>query len=287
MNSKIYYTVNELIKRNKLSHAILIDAGSAAMRDDAALYIATAFVCESPLPCGECAACQKVKSSVHPDVYTYDPEAENERVFKIDVIRNIRKDAFILPNEAKHKVYILKGADKMNTAAQNALLKTLEEPPEHVRFILVCESRASLLETIMSRVTPFNLGADNYELTSEYAQKADALANSLAVALADVTELEFMRLTAVFEKDKDILPPTLSSLQLIFRDAVALSTGSNQTLSSHTDTAKLLASKLTIKALMTLVQNTEHFSECLVRNANKNLLITRFCSVLRDTAYGC
>ncbi len=286
MNSNIYDTVNELIKRNKLSHAILIDGGNAAKRDDLALYIASSFICENALPCGNCISCQKVLSGLHPDVNVYDPEADKEKIFKIDVVRDIRKDAYILPNEAKRKVYILKCADKMNIAAQNALLKTLEEPPEYARFILVCESRAALLETIMSRVTPFNLGADDYAITDEIGQKADELANSLALALADVTEVEFMRLTAVFEKDKELLPSVLSALQLIFRDAVALSAGSNQMLSSHADTAKLLASKLTVKALMELVQNTEHFFECLNRNANKNLLITRFCSVLRNTAYG-
>ncbi len=287
MNFNNYDTVNELIKRNKLSHAILIDSGSAAKRDAFALYIASAFICDAQIPCGECAACQKVKNGLHPDVVVYDPSLEQEKTFKIDVIRDIRKDSFILPNEAKLKVYILKGADKMNVAAQNALLKTLEEPPSHVRFILVCESKAALLETIISRVTLFNLGADDYAITDEYAKKADELANRLATALADVTELEFMRLTAAFEKDKELLPVVLSSLQLIFRDAVALSAGSDTALSNHTDTARLLASKLTIKVLMSLVQNAEHFNECLNRNANKNLLITRFCSVLRDTAYGC
>ncbi len=286
MNGNIYDTVNELIKRNKLSHAILIDGGNAVKRDDLALYIASSFICENALPCGNCISCQKVLSGLHPDVNVYDPEADKEKIFKIDVVRDIRKDAYILPNEAKRKVYILKCADKMNIAAQNALLKTLEEPPEYARFILVCESRAALLETIMSRVTPFNLGADDYAITDEIGQKADELANSLALALADVTEVEFMRLTAVFEKDKELLPSVLSALQLIFRDAVALSAGSSQMLSSHADTAKQLASKLTVKALMGLVQNTEHFFECLNRNANKNLLITRFCSVLRNTAYG-
>lgn len=286
MNGEIYNTVNELIKNGKLPHAVLIDGGSASKRNELALYIASAFVCKNGIPCKNCSDCQKAKSGSHPDIVVSDPELQNEKIFKIAAVRDIRKDAYILPNEAQHKVYILKNADKMNIQAQNALLKILEEPPSYARFILVCESRASLLETIMSRVTPFNLGADDYEITDEYAQKADNIANKLVTALAGVTELEFMRLTAVFEKDKELLSPVLSSMQLIFRDAVAVSSSSSLILSNHADTARLLASKFTLRTLIELVENTEHFFDCLNKNANKNLLITRLCSVLRNTAYG-
>ncbi|MBQ8574743.1 MAG: hypothetical protein IJ447_01690 [Clostridia bacterium] len=286
MNGEIYNTVNELIKNGKLPHAILIDGGSASKRNELALYIASAFVCDRGIPCGICSDCQKAKNGSHPDIVVSDPELQNEKIFKIAAVRDIRKDAYILPNEAQHKVYILKNSDKMNIQAQNALLKIIEEPPPYARFILVCESRASLLETIMSRVTPFNLGADDYEINDEVAQKADELANRLAVALAGVTELDFMRLTAVFEKDKELLSPVLTSMQLIFRDAVAISSSSDLILSKHADTARLLASKFALRTLIELVKSTEHFFDCINKNANKNLLITRLCSVLRNTAYG-
>ncbi len=286
MNGEILKTINELIKNKKLPHAILIDAGSDSSRNELALYLASAFICKSTYPCDSCTDCLKIKNSSHPDVIISDPELINEKTFKIGVVRDIRKDAYILPNEAEHKVYILKNADKMNVQAQNALLKIIEEPPPYARFILVCESRAAMLETIMSRVTPFGLGADNDGISDEYALIADNLANDLAKALVNVTELEFMRLTAAFEKDKELFPLVLSSIQLIFRDAVAISTASDIILSSHRHTAELMASKLPLRALLALIENTEHFFDCLNRNANKNLLITRFCSVLRNTAYG-
>ena len=285
MNNNVYSTAEELIKKGKLPHAILIDGGNAADRNDFADFLATSFVCDSTTACGMCKNCLKAKNNSHPDIIISDPELQNEKTFKIDVVREIRKDSHIMPNEAKHKVYVLRKADKMNFQAQNALLKTLEEPPAHARFILTCESRAALLETIMSRVTPFNLGTGDNIITDENDIKADNLANELALALADVTELKFMQLTAVLEKDKDLFPSTLSSLQLIFRDAVAVSTNSNVLLTSHVETSRKLASKLQLKTLIALVENTEHFFDCLNKNANKNLLITRFCSVLRNTAY--
>ncbi len=285
MNVTFYNTVNELIKNARMPHAILLDGGSVSARNDAALYLAKAFICRNGI-CGICADCQKAENGTHPDIMVSDPDITGDKTFKIDVVRDIRKDAYILPNEAQHKVYILKNADRMNVSAQNALLKIIEEPPEYARFILVCESRASLLETIMSRVTPFSLGADDYAITDEYSQKADALANDLANALMSVTELEFMRLTARFEKDKDLFPLVLSSMQLIFRDAVAIKSSSELILSSHEDTARLLASKLSLRTLIQLIEVTEHFFDCINKNANKNLLITRFCSVMRNTAYG-
>ena len=285
MNENVFNSVKELIKKSKLPHAILIDGGSSSERDEVALYIASSFLCNSVLPCGMCKDCIKINNGSHPDVIITDPELMNEKTFKVNVVRDIRKDVYVLPNESKYKVYILKGADKMNASAQNALLKTLEEPPSYARFILLCESRSAMLETIMSRVTAFGLGSGSGSVESEYETKADNLANELAIALSEVTELRFMQLSSAFEKDKDLFPLVLSSIQLIFRDAVAISTGSDLILSSHADTARILASKLSLKALIGLVGNTEEFFECLNKNANKNLLITRFCSVLRNTAY--
>lgn len=286
MNNTIYNTVNELIKKSRLPHAILIDGGSPSGRDELALYIAGAFVCRNGTLCNSCPDCAKAQNGIHPDIIVHDPLSQGEKTFKINLVREIRTDAYILPNEAKHKVYILKNADKMNIQAQNALLKIIEEPPSFARFILICDSRASMLETILSRVTPFNLGADDYSLTAENEQKADELANNLSKALAGVTELEYMRLTAAFENDKDLLPLVLASMQLIMRDAVAVSISSSLILSSHKDTAEILASKLPIRTLLELIKITEHFFDCLNKNANKNLLITRLCSVMRNTAYG-
>ncbi len=287
MNSEIYKSADTLIRNKKLSHAILIDSGSEAEREEFASYLAKAFVCENELPCNLCSNCKKISNGIHPDIQVIDPFDRGKKTFIVEWVREIRTDAFILPNEARCKVYILKHSNLMNQNAQNALLKILEEPPSHARFILICDSRAAMLETIMSRVTPFNLGADSSILNDDISQKAAELAEKLARALADVTELEFMRLSSAFEKNKELLAPTLSYLQLIFRDAVALSTGSKLTISNHTDTATLLTSKLPIKTLISLVENTEHFLDCINKNANKNLLTTRLCSVLRNTAYGC
>lgn len=287
LNENLEQTFSELIKKDRLPHAILIDGGDGEKRDRTAKFLAASFICsEDNRPCGKCTNCVKAFSDNHPDIIISNPESLNEKTFKIGLVRDIRSDAFVLPNEAIRKVYVLKSADKMNIQAQNALLKIIEEPPSYARFILECDSRASMLDTIMSRVTAFNLGKADSRLNDEYLQKADDYAVRLAESLLKPTELDFMRITAEFEKDKELFEPVISSIQLIFRDAAVIKTGSTAILGRYRQTSEQLASKFTLKALTKLVENCSHFYDCLNKNANKNLLMTRFSSVLRQSAYG-
>lgn len=275
-----------LIKNSRLPHAIMLRGGSEALRNRLSLYLAQAFVCEGEQePCGKCPHCIKAKSGNHPDIVITDPAKQNEKTFKIALVREVKDDAYIIPNEANSKVYILRSADKMNIQAQNALLKLIEEPPPYARFILECDSSAAMLETIMSRVTLFDLGADTDGISDELKKKADETAAKLASAILKPTEYEFMKITAEFEKDKNLFEPTLPALQLIFRDAVIIKAGSSITLSDHADISRDAASKLTMKALMKMTREIDNFRESIKRNANKNLLITRFSAVMRNSAY--
>lgn len=287
LSDNLKNTLTGLIEKDRLPHAILLESEDTELRSKVSLYLAAAFVCSGEeKPCFRCANCSKAESGSHPDIVVSDPAQFNEKTFKISLVRDIRTDAFIIPNEASRKVYILKSADKMNIQAQNALLKIIEEPPPYVRFILECESRAAMLDTIMSRVTPFNLGAGSRELSDEYMQKADGIADKLASALLEPTELGFMRLSSEFEKDKELFEAVLPLISLIFRDAAVISAGGKSVLSSHSGTSRMLASKFPVRILTELVKNCNHFNDCITRNANRNLLITRFCSIIRQTAYG-
>lgn len=137
----------------RLSHAYIISSAdkSASLAD--ARAIAAAMVCSADAesrPCGKCPHCEKMKNDIHPDVITIQKE-ESEKELKIAPIRDMRADASVVPNEAARKVYIIEDAGNMNNAAQNALLKVLEEPPKHAAFILVCENVGELLPTVRSR----------------------------------------------------------------------------------------------------------------------------------------
>ncbi len=134
---------------DRLSHAyILTGSGAPALSK----RIAAAAVCDasSGRPCGRCRHCRKAAAGIHPDIITIS-RLEDKAGILVDQARNLRADAYVVPNEADRKVYIIDPADKMNPQAQNALLKVLEEPPSAVIFLLVASNPNLLLETVRSR----------------------------------------------------------------------------------------------------------------------------------------
>lgn len=156
-NRKITGTLANLSAGGRLPHAILLEGPAGIGKKTAAGLIAQISLCEGePKPCGVCPHCVKVEKQIHPDVRFYTvPDGKKE--FPIELVRQLRQDAYVLPNEGRCKVYILDRAHTMNAAAQNALLKLIEEPPENVRFVLLCENRSRMLPTILSRVVSMEL----------------------------------------------------------------------------------------------------------------------------------
>lgn len=287
IKNSLAQNIEGLIEKDRLPHAILIRGGNPEQKGQLSAYLARALVCESKnKPCGVCSHCLKAKKGSHPDIITFDPTAEGEKTFKIALIRELKDDAYIIPNEARSKVYILKSADKMNVQAQNALLKLIEEPPQYARFILECESSSAMLATVMSRVTLFDIGDGASPAEDELTERADEAASKLMQALLQPTELEFMKLTAEFEKDKELFEPVLSALKLIIRDAIVIKAGSELTLSNHADISRAAAARLTMNSLIKSAEEINSFKESIGRNANKNLLITHFSARMRSAAYG-
>ena len=140
----------------RLSHAYLLIGPDGEARQEAAVRLAAELLCEEPdAPCGRCRNCRKVFAGIHPDVITVERQPGDKgplrREIVIDQIRQVTSDAVIMPNEADRKVYLIREADRMNAAAQNALLKALEDPPGHACFILCAAAADALLPTVRSR----------------------------------------------------------------------------------------------------------------------------------------
>lgn len=142
----------------RLSHAYLLIGPEGPERQEAAARLAAALLCASPVeggPCGSCRDCRKVFAGVHPDVTTVErlpgDKGQLRREIVVDQIRAVASDAVVAPNEADRKVYVIREADRMNPAAQNALLKVLEDPPGHACFILCAAAADALLPTVRSR----------------------------------------------------------------------------------------------------------------------------------------
>lgn len=133
-----------------LSHAYIIAGPAGSGKHTLAGLLARALVCsgQGEPPCGACPDCRKAAAGIHPDVITVGEEGKD---INVAMVRALRSDAYIRPNEGPRKVYLLPNAHTMNQSAQNALLKLLEEGPPYAAFLLLAENPGGLLQTIRSR----------------------------------------------------------------------------------------------------------------------------------------
>lgn len=156
-NKRAQETLAAFVNGGRFPHALLLEGPEGSGRRTFAREIAAALFCRGEhKPCGSCNQCRKVLEQNHPDVEYYGGDG-SRRSFYIDTIRQLRQNAWLLPGEAPCRVCVLCGAENMTDQAQNALLKILEEPPEHTVFILTAENRSMLLPTILSRVQTIRL----------------------------------------------------------------------------------------------------------------------------------
>ncbi len=153
---------NEQLKRNlaaslargHISHFYLISGPAGSGKRTLATLLAAAILCQGQdKPCLGCGPCRKVMDGNHPDLITVtDPEHKNVAV---KIVRDIREDMFIRPNESAHKIYMF--PQDLGTEGQNALLKILEEPPSYGVFILLTDNSHKILPTVRSRCTELKL----------------------------------------------------------------------------------------------------------------------------------
>lgn len=134
------------MRSRTLSHAYVV-AGEG--RRSLADTLAAAWVCtDDAPPCGCCSGCRKAARGIHPDIFRADSEGDG---LKTDAVRALRSDAFIRPNEAPKKVYLLEHAELLNPTGQNVLLKLIEEGPPYACFLFLSPNPELLLPTIRSR----------------------------------------------------------------------------------------------------------------------------------------
>ena len=143
--------------RRGLSHAYILSGPAGSGKRTLAGLLAAALVCDrrgGALPCLSCAGCRKAEGGIHPDIVRVGDDGKDISVAQV---RALRADAYIRPNEAERKVYILENAQTMNASAQNAMLKLLEEGPAYAVFLLLAENGGGLLQTVRSRCEELDL----------------------------------------------------------------------------------------------------------------------------------
>lgn len=159
------------IKQDKISHAYIINGERGSGKEFIAKTFAKAVNCEaedmSHRPCNECHSCKQADSGSSPDIKKLVHEKPN--VISVDDIRQqINADVVIKPYGNGRKLYIINDAEKMNPQAQNALLKTLEEPPAYVTILLLTTNADMLLPTIRSRCVLLDMKPVENKLMRKY-----------------------------------------------------------------------------------------------------------------------
>lgn len=150
-NDIVEYLQNGIVN-HMVSHAYMFVGEKHAGKMMLAKTFAAALLCEEGgiEPCGKCQSCSQTKSGNNPDI-RYVTHEKTATISVDDIREQIVNDAFLRPYAGKYKVYIIDEAEKMNAAAQNALLKTIEEPPTYVVVILLTANAEVILDTIRSR----------------------------------------------------------------------------------------------------------------------------------------
>lgn len=156
-------------KSGKISHAYLFTGEPGSGKKLMATLFATLLQCEKGRanPCMKCASCKKALSQNHPDIIMVTHEKQN--VITVSEIREqLVNTVDIKPYESRYKIYIVNEAEKMNPQAQNALLKTIEEPPAYAIIMLLASNPDALLSTILSRCVRLNLKTVSDKDVREY-----------------------------------------------------------------------------------------------------------------------
>ena len=149
----IITTLRHAVEENKIAHAYLFCGPRGTGKTTIAKLLAKAINCTGDIkPCDECENCKEITLGSHPDVIEIDAASNNG----VDEVRSLIEKVKYAPTQGKYKVYIIDEVHMMSTGAFNALLKTLEEPPAHVVFILATTEPHKILPTIISRCQRFD-----------------------------------------------------------------------------------------------------------------------------------
>lgn len=179
---RIIEIINNSIEKGVLPHSIMLTGDVGSGKWEVVSEVAKAILCErnTTIPsCDICSSCVKAMHGNHPDITQI---YHDERYIKIDEVREVRKQVRLKPYESDRRLLLIKDADRMRHEPQNALLKTLEEPPPSLVIILTTSRPHLLLDTIHSRVMRLDMAppdapqtvehfVENYDVSGEYAQR--------------------------------------------------------------------------------------------------------------------
>ncbi len=262
----------------RIPHAVIVTGGSDDSRRELVRFLSMWSVCTShSSPCGECPQCIKCSGKNHIDVYYAKGTGKTDSI-SVDEVRRITADTAILPNEARRKVYVMYDADRrMGAEALNALLKTLEEPPQDMLFLLTAENPKALPETIRSRCVTLTMESD-----SIISEESLALAREILEGIVETGELRLLKACWVLYSRQKALQ-VLPVVRLLLSDALAVSVCAQAIYDPQT--ASLLRRRLTKDKIIRLIDATSDAINKVNRNVNLTLLSTWICGEYRRISW--
>lgn len=309
-NTILKETFSSFFKNNKVPHFIILEGEKGLGKKTFSKIIAQNVLCNfsDPFSCENCKDCKKIINDIHPDVI-YPEKTGTLNTFSVSTVREIRKDAYIVPNEADYKVYIFLDADDMNAASQNALLKVIEEPPSHVIFIFTCVSSKNFLNTIKSRAQifkmepvseldsiaflkskfhniddltlkkTFEIYSGNIGKVIEFLESGQNeeyfLAQEIVKTLLVPNEAELLKVTSKIKNDRHFFKLVLKFLFEILSKNLNFSLKNDLQDNLDSDFFKL---KLSSEKIVNLLNITNKINDLVNRNVNHNLLLTYMTS---------
>lgn len=287
----------------KLSHAYLFNGIDASGMRDTACALVQAVFCGNDDGCGTCPACRKLSGGNHPDLHVVRPDGA---FIKIDQIRELQRELSYRPFEAPKKACIVEDAERMNPAAANAFLKTLEEPPGDAILILTTTHVDSVLPTILSRCQQLRFPPLPTETIAAHLLKSGADEDSARIAaalaggsieraqnllendglqsrkallekVATLSGTETIPLFATAEacaKDKENALNLLDMLNVFWRDILLAHAGSPGIV--NTDLLPLIRNLSARNSLAGIMEKLDRITQtrlALTRNANPRLAV--------------
>lgn len=310
-HEEIIKHLQSAINKNKISHAYIIDGEKGMGKKLIANTFAKTMQCklQGDTPCNTCVSCLTFNSGNHPDIIYVKP-TKKTGIGVNDIREQINKDINIKPYHYPYKIYIVDNAHLMTEQAQNALLKTIEEPPSYVVIILLSNNINHFLPTILSRCVNLRLKPlspekiktyitgelkiEDYrtDLITSFAQGIIGKARELALStefidmredMIKVTEtiiqgdeFELMALVGIFEEYKDQVEDCLDLLLTWYRDLLIVKKIEDENYVIHTDKYKTLLKQshsLSYNKISMIIDNIKNAQEQLRYNTNFQLAI--------------
>ena len=317
--------LSEAARGGKLAHAYIINGEKGSGKKTLAGFTAASLLCESEDaldkgPCGRCPACIKIASGNHPDLVRV--RHEKETVLSVDEIRDqVVSDMDIKPFYGTYKIYIIEDAQLMNDSAQNALLKTIEEPPDYGIVFLLTENADALLDTVRSRCIRLDMerlpeeeivkclpaaGKTQAELNAAAAAAGGNLGKALDIIsgegaseliekttefIRDIKHADAARIYALAaEVEKDEQADVLDILRKWFRDVLMLKaceSGTELYFPQKRAAEEKAASEMSFEDLNNAVAAIERAQGRLKANVKSDAVFEALFLALRRCAGGC